>query len=168
VQTPATFHHSTPQQPFKLGCVGPIISYFGSVLQQERAKSVEDSLRCECVNCYKHNCIRQAKNRTNENSPLYHSTTYSRGSEVMSHLGLYPIHSTLPHRFIQPFLNIYSIYTKPSANKTSRREHSEREIAIILVLHAKGYSTREINDEIDIPKSTINTIILLVINSLDR
>jgi hypothetical protein len=25
---------------------------------------------------------------------------YSRGSEVMSHLGLYPIHSTLPHRFI--------------------------------------------------------------------
>jgi DNA-binding NarL/FixJ family response regulator len=86
----------------------------------------------------------------------------------MSHLGLYPIHSTLPHRFIQPFLNIYSIYTKPSANKTSRREHSEREIAIILVLHAKGYSTREINDEIDIPKSTINTIILLVINSLDR
>lgn len=55
----------------------------------------------------------------------------------------------------------------PSANKTSRREHSEREIAAILVLHAKGYSAREIGDEINVPKSTINTIIRRAINSLD-
>ena len=47
----------------------------------------------------------------------------------------------------------------PSTNKISRREHSEREIAAILVLHAKGYSTREIGDKINIPKLTINKII---------
>jgi hypothetical protein len=47
----------------------------------------------------------------------------------------------------------------PSINKTSRREHSKREIAAILVLHVKGYSAREIGDKINIPKLTINRII---------
>jgi DNA-directed RNA polymerase specialized sigma24 family protein len=56
----------------------------------------------------------------------------------------------------------------PSANKTSRREHSEREIAAILVLHAKGYNAREIGDKINVPKSTINAIIRRASNSLDR
>lgn len=55
----------------------------------------------------------------------------------------------------------------PSINKTSRREHSKREIGAILVLHAKGYSAREISDEIDIPKSTINRIIRRATNSPD-
>jgi hypothetical protein len=56
----------------------------------------------------------------------------------------------------------------PSIKKTSRREHSEREIATILVLHAKGYSAREIGDEINIPKLIINKIIQRAINSLNR
>jgi hypothetical protein len=47
----------------------------------------------------------------------------------------------------------------PSANKTSRREHSEREIGAILALHAKGYSAQEIDDETDVPKLTITRII---------
>jgi DNA-binding NarL/FixJ family response regulator len=55
----------------------------------------------------------------------------------------------------------------PSVNKTSRREHSEREIAAILVLHAKGYNAREIGDKINILKLTINTIIRRALNSLD-
>jgi hypothetical protein len=38
----------------------------------------------------------------------------------------------------------------PSVNKTSRRERSEREIAAVLVLHAKGYSVQEIDDETDV------------------
>ena len=46
-----------------------------------------------------------------------------------------------------------------SAKKTSRRERSEYEIAVILALYAKGYSGREICDEIDVPKSTINRIV---------
>jgi DNA-directed RNA polymerase specialized sigma24 family protein len=56
----------------------------------------------------------------------------------------------------------------PSIKKTSRREYSKREISAILVLHAKGYSTREISDEIDVPKLTINRTIRRAINSLDR
>jgi IS30 family transposase len=55
----------------------------------------------------------------------------------------------------------------PSANKISRRERSECEIASILVLHAKGYSAREIDDEIDVPKLTISRIIQRATNSLD-
>jgi hypothetical protein len=53
----------------------------------------------------------------------------------------------------------YSIHTMPSINKTSRREHSEREISAILALHAKGYSAQEIDDETDVPKLTIIRII---------
>jgi DNA-directed RNA polymerase specialized sigma24 family protein len=56
----------------------------------------------------------------------------------------------------------------PSIKKISRREYSEREISAILVLHAKGYSTREISDEIDIPKLTINRIIRRATDSSDR
>jgi transposase len=56
----------------------------------------------------------------------------------------------------------------PSANQTSRKEHSEREIAAILALHAKGYNAREIGDEIDVPKSIINRIIRRATNSPDR
>jgi transposase len=47
----------------------------------------------------------------------------------------------------------------PSAKKTFRRERSEREIAAVLVLHVKGYSAQEIDDEINVPKSTITRII---------
>jgi lambda repressor-like predicted transcriptional regulator len=45
-----------------------------------------------------------------------------------------------------------------SAPKTARREHSDRDIAVILALHAKGYSAREISRENGVPKSTINAI----------
>jgi transposase len=55
----------------------------------------------------------------------------------------------------------------PSVNKTSRREHSEREIGAILALHAKGYSVQEIDDETDVPKLTITKIIRRAIKSLD-
>jgi DNA-directed RNA polymerase specialized sigma24 family protein len=55
----------------------------------------------------------------------------------------------------------------PSVNKTSRRERSEREIAVILALHVKGYSAQEIDDETDVPKLTITRIIQRAINSLD-
>jgi transposase len=51
------------------------------------------------------------------------------------------------------------MHKMPSAPKTARREHSERTIAVILALHAKGYSAREISAENDVPKSTINAII---------
>jgi DNA-directed RNA polymerase specialized sigma24 family protein len=56
----------------------------------------------------------------------------------------------------------------PSINKTSRKERSEHEIAAILVLYTKGYSAREIGDEIDIPKLTINRIIRRAINSPNK
>ena len=55
----------------------------------------------------------------------------------------------------------------PRANKTSMRERSEREISAVLVLYAKGYSAREIDDEIDVPKSTINRIIRRATKSSD-
>jgi transposase len=55
-----------------------------------------------------------------------------------------------------------------SAKKTSRRERSEREIATILVLHVKGYSTRRIDDEINISKLTVTRIIRRAINSLNK
>jgi DNA-binding NarL/FixJ family response regulator len=74
--------------------------------------------------------------------------------------GFYPIYPTLLYILIDYFLTFtYSIYTTPSINKIFRRENSEREIAAILVLYAKGYSAREIGDEIDVSKSTINRII---------
>jgi transposase len=56
----------------------------------------------------------------------------------------------------------------PSAKKTSRRERSEREIAAVLVLHAKGYSAQEIDDEINVPKSTVTRIIRRATNSSDK
>jgi DNA-directed RNA polymerase specialized sigma24 family protein len=56
----------------------------------------------------------------------------------------------------------------PSANKTFRRERSEREIAVILVLHVKGYSAQEIDDEINVPKLTVTRIIRRAINSLNK
>lgn len=55
----------------------------------------------------------------------------------------------------------------PSKPNTSRHEHSERTIAVILALHAKGYSAREISVENDVPKSTINAIIRRATTSLD-
>jgi hypothetical protein len=55
----------------------------------------------------------------------------------------------------------------PSANKISRREHSEREIGVILALHVKRYSAQEIDDETDVPKLTITKIIRRAIKSLD-
>jgi hypothetical protein len=66
------------------------------------------------------------------------------------------------------FISTYSFFIMPSVGKTARREHSEREIATILVLRAKGYSAREINAENDVPKSTINTIIRRATNSPDK
>jgi transposase len=56
----------------------------------------------------------------------------------------------------------------PSAKKTSRRERSEREIAAILVLHVKGYSAQEIDDEINVSKLTVTRIIRREINSSDK
>jgi predicted DNA-binding protein YlxM (UPF0122 family) len=56
----------------------------------------------------------------------------------------------------------------PSAKKTSKRERSEREIAAVLVLHAKDYSAQEIDDEINVPKLTVTRIIRRAINSLDK
>jgi ATP/maltotriose-dependent transcriptional regulator MalT len=47
----------------------------------------------------------------------------------------------------------------PNTKKTSRRERSEREIAAVLVLHAKGYSAQEIDDEINVSKLTVTRII---------
>jgi transposase len=55
----------------------------------------------------------------------------------------------------------------PNANKTSRRERSKREIAAVLVLHAKGYSAQEIDDETDVPKLTVTRIIRRATNSSD-
>jgi hypothetical protein len=78
----------------------------------------------------------------------------------MSHFRLYPAHPTLPHSSINHSLtSTYLIHTMPSTKKISKREHSEREIAAILVLHVKGYSAREIGDEINVPKLIINKII---------
>jgi transposase len=56
----------------------------------------------------------------------------------------------------------------PSAKKTSRRERSEREIAAVLVLHVKGYSAQEIDDEINVSKLTVTRIIRRAINSLNK
>ena len=47
----------------------------------------------------------------------------------------------------------------PSKPKTARREHSPETIAVILKLHALGYSSQKIADETDIPKSTVTSII---------
>jgi transposase len=55
----------------------------------------------------------------------------------------------------------------PSVNKTSRRERSKREIAAVLALHAKGYSAQEIDDETDVPKSTVTRIIRRATKSSD-
>jgi hypothetical protein len=55
----------------------------------------------------------------------------------------------------------------PSVGKTARREHSDRETATILVLHAKGYNAREISGENDVPKLKINAIIRRATNSPD-
>jgi DNA-directed RNA polymerase specialized sigma24 family protein len=55
-----------------------------------------------------------------------------------------------------------------NTKKTSRRERSEREIAAILVLHVKGYSAQEIDDEINIPKLTVTRIIRRAINFLNK
>ena len=47
----------------------------------------------------------------------------------------------------------------PSKPKTARREHSPETIAVILKLHALGYSSQKIADETDVPKSTVTSII---------
>jgi hypothetical protein len=47
----------------------------------------------------------------------------------------------------------------PNTKKTFRWERSEREIAAVLVLHAKGYNAQEIDDEINVPKLTVTRII---------
>lgn len=55
----------------------------------------------------------------------------------------------------------------PSKPQTARREHSDREVAVILALHAKGYTAREISCENLVPRSTINATIRRAASTLD-
>jgi DNA-binding NarL/FixJ family response regulator len=93
---------------------------------------------------------------------------YNQVSEVTSRQDFTLLNPTSPPiSSLYFFTSTYSFSIMPNIGKTARREHSDREVAVILVLHAKGYSAREISAENDVPKSTINAIIRRATTSPD-
>lgn len=47
----------------------------------------------------------------------------------------------------------------PLKPKTTRREHSSEQLAVILALNERGFSYADIGAQIDVPKSTVGAIV---------